>query len=69
MRKIWDLILKWVGNHWRNSSSEVTCSDFQFRKIILLSVWKKDLQRISLEARRSVKTIGGVQARSNKDLA
>lgn len=35
----------------------MTCSDLQFRKIILVSVREKDWEGMELEARRPVKTL------------
>lgn len=46
-----------MGNYWRNSSREVTSSDLQFRKIILVSVLIQYWQRIRLEERRPVETL------------
>ena len=63
MLKVCDFILLLVGNHWGNSSTEVTCSDF-LKNIILGSVQRKSWQRISLEKRRPVKTL----ARNHRDL-
>lgn len=44
-----DFNLEIVGNHWKNPSREMTCTDLQFRKLTFVSVQKKAGQRIRLE--------------------